>query len=157
MIDGIENKDKREEEKVIQIVCPICEKEQSLKISSSIIKANKHLTTISIPKGLICEHHFQAYIDKNYKVRGYQQVDFEFPLNKNENIDKYSKGEQKVIVNSTTIMKNDRNKNSVPKNNDRKEMSLKEVYEKYWDLIEDDSKTFQKFIKKDIRRKRKTF
>ncbi|MFX1452620.1 MAG: hypothetical protein ACFFCM_17415, partial [Promethearchaeota archaeon] len=38
----------------------------------------KHLTTISIPSGSVCDHGFQAFVDKNYKVRGYQIVDFEF-------------------------------------------------------------------------------
>jgi len=35
------------------------------------------LTTVSIPFGLICNHSFNAFIDKKFKVRGYQKVDFE--------------------------------------------------------------------------------
>ncbi|MFX0073522.1 MAG: hypothetical protein ACFFAO_20795, partial [Candidatus Hermodarchaeota archaeon] len=31
----------------------------------------------SVPKGLICNHNFQAFIDKNFIVRGYQKIDFE--------------------------------------------------------------------------------
>ena len=45
---------------------------------TKIINQSKQLTTVSIPVDLCCEHSFQAFIDKNFKVRGYQQVDFEF-------------------------------------------------------------------------------
>ena len=45
-----------------------------------MLNTAKNINTISIPKGLICEHHFQAFIDKNLKVRGYQKVDFEIAL-----------------------------------------------------------------------------
>ncbi|MFX1313846.1 MAG: hypothetical protein ACFFHD_14750, partial [Promethearchaeota archaeon] len=49
-----------------------------LNIPIKIINESKQLTTISIPSGLNCEHSFQAFIDKNFQVRGYQIVDFEF-------------------------------------------------------------------------------
>ncbi|MHA1488509.1 MAG: hypothetical protein ACTSRI_02505 [Promethearchaeota archaeon] len=62
----------------IRIICPICKKKRELRIPSKIINQSKQLTTISIPSGLNCEHGFQAFIDKNYKVRGYQKIDFEF-------------------------------------------------------------------------------
>ena len=38
---------------------------------------NQHLTTVSIPFGLVCNHSFNAFFDKNFKVRGYQKVDYE--------------------------------------------------------------------------------
>ena len=62
-------------EKLVKFVCPVCKSEKELKISTSIISDAKQLTTISIQKNEICEHHFQAFIDKNFKVRGYQKVD----------------------------------------------------------------------------------
>ena len=43
-----------------------------------VINQSKQLTTISIPSGLCCEHSFQSFVDKNFIVRGYQNVDFEF-------------------------------------------------------------------------------
>ena len=43
-----------------------------------VINSAKQLTTISIPSGLCCEHSFQSFVDKNFIVRGYQNVDFEF-------------------------------------------------------------------------------
>lgn len=61
----------------ISIICPICNAEKEIKIPQSIMKKNGQLTTISVEKSLICEHHFQVFIDKNFKIRGYQKVDFE--------------------------------------------------------------------------------
>ncbi len=49
-----------------------------LKIPLKIINQSKQLTTVSVPIGLVCKHNFQAFIDKNFKVRGYQKVDFHF-------------------------------------------------------------------------------
>ena len=62
----------------ILIVCPKCKERRNLKVPTKIINQSKQLTTVSIPEDLCCEHSFQAFVDKNFKVRGYQQVDFEF-------------------------------------------------------------------------------
>ncbi len=53
------------------------------------------MTTVSIQKDEICEHHFQAFIDKDFRIRGYQKVDFEI-----ESKRKLPKGDYslKVIV-----------------------------------------------------------
>ena len=48
--------------KKVLLVCPEC-------------RTQKNLT---VPTGLICEHHFQAFVDKNCAIRGYQLGDFEF-------------------------------------------------------------------------------
>ena len=69
-------------EKLVKFVCPICKAERELKISTSIVSKAKGLSTISIQKNQICEHHFQAFIDKNFLVRGYQKVDYEIKLKK---------------------------------------------------------------------------
>ncbi|MFX1322775.1 MAG: hypothetical protein ACFFAQ_14150 [Promethearchaeota archaeon] len=61
----------------ILIQCPLCKQKKILKIPIQIIDQNKQLTTISVPSGLVCKHSFQLFVDKNYKVRGYQKVDFE--------------------------------------------------------------------------------
>ena len=58
------------------IACPICKAKKFIFIPQNILKPNG-LTTISIPKDSICEHHFQFYIDNDLKVRGYQKVDYE--------------------------------------------------------------------------------
>jgi hypothetical protein len=62
----------------IQIVCPKCKTNKKLNIPIKVINQSKQLTTISIPSGLCCEHSFQSFVDKNFIVRGYQNVDFEF-------------------------------------------------------------------------------
>jgi len=61
----------------IKVSCPICNSRKEIDIPVEIMNESKHLTTISISKGMICEHHFQLFIDKNFAIRGYQKVDFE--------------------------------------------------------------------------------
>ena len=61
----------------VLIQCPLCKQKKILKIPFQIIDQSKQLTTVSIPSGLVCKHSFQLFVDKNYKVRGYQKVDFE--------------------------------------------------------------------------------
>jgi len=62
----------------VLLVCPECNTQKNLTVPSKIIEQSQHVITISIPTGLMCEHHFQAFVDKNCDVRGYQLVDFEF-------------------------------------------------------------------------------
>jgi len=70
--------DEKEIYKNIKIICPKCSNTDFLKIPEKIINQSKQLTTVSLPAGTVCQHNFQAFIDKNFKVRGYQTVDFEF-------------------------------------------------------------------------------
>ncbi|MFX1488728.1 MAG: hypothetical protein ACFFBI_06240 [Promethearchaeota archaeon] len=62
----------------IRVICPTCEASKALKIPTQIINQSKQLTTVSIPSGAVCRHSFQSFVDKNFKIRGYQKVDFEF-------------------------------------------------------------------------------
>ena len=64
--------------KKVLLICPECKTQKSLQVPSKIINQSQHITTITIPTGLICEHHFQAFVDKDYAIRGYQLGDFEF-------------------------------------------------------------------------------
>jgi hypothetical protein len=64
--------------KEILIVCPRCKVNKKLKIPAKVINQSKQLTTISIPSDLCCKHTFQAFVDKNFIVRGYQNVDLAF-------------------------------------------------------------------------------
>lgn len=159
MIEGIENMDNSTDKKSIQINCPICGTEKTLKISTSLIKQSKTLTTISIPKHFICEHHFQAFVDKDFRVRGYQKVDFEFSLEEKKRDAKKNSSEQVIVSSTKYPNKNEKfTSNNFGKSDfkskEKEEMTLKEVYDKYWHLIENDSKTFHKFIKDDKRRKK---
>ncbi|MFW9901666.1 MAG: hypothetical protein ACFFDY_10285 [Candidatus Thorarchaeota archaeon] len=77
MIDSEEVKTEEVEHNII-VICPTCGTKKELKIPSKIINQAKQLTTVSIPSGAVCEHGFQSFVDKNFIVRGYQKVDFEF-------------------------------------------------------------------------------
>ncbi|MFX0106445.1 MAG: hypothetical protein ACFE75_13295 [Candidatus Hodarchaeota archaeon] len=77
MIESDERSDKETYRGII-VVCPTCKTKKELSIPSKIINQAQHLTTISIPLGSVCKHGFQAFVDKNFIVRGYQKVDFEF-------------------------------------------------------------------------------
>ena len=77
MIDSEEVKSEQEEQSII-VICPTCSIKKELKIPSKIINQAKQLTTVSIPSGAVCVHGFQSFVDKNFKVRGYQKIDFEF-------------------------------------------------------------------------------
>ena len=68
----------KEDLALIHVVCPSCKEKKDLNIPTKIINQAKQLTTVSVPSGTVCEHGFQAFVDKNFAVRGYQKVDFEF-------------------------------------------------------------------------------
>ncbi len=154
--------------KNVQLVCPVCKSKKYLAVPESIINQSRQLTTISIPNGLVCNHHFQAFVDKQFRVRGYQKVDFEL-LNKethDKNKDKLEKSNQlfenlilegnyleyNPIQIKRPISEKKEKEERVPKM--KKEMSLEEIYEEFWEFIEDDNYEFQELIIKDtIRRK----
>jgi len=75
----IKEKEGSYEEQVreVQMVCPVCNNTNKISIPIKVVNQSKQLTTVSVPSGLVCEHTFQAFVDKNFKVRGYQKVDYE--------------------------------------------------------------------------------
>ena len=155
----------------VKIVCPVCKVHKELKFPNSVINKARQLTTISLPKGLICDHHFQAFVDKNFIVRGYQKVDFEFEPKKslktkadvklfNENDDEFF---ENLIVEGNYIEYNPKRKinrdsrpppNDTDKNTEKNtgKRSLKEVYDEFWEVINDNNVEFKEFIEKDKRR-----
>jgi len=102
----------------IKASCPVCNSTKEIDIPLEIISESKHLTTVSIAKGMICEHHFQIFIDKNFAIRGYQKVDFQ-------------------VIDMKPQKSN---------------MTLEEIYQEFWEFIDDDNSTFSSFISKDNRR-----
>ena len=74
----IEDLTVKEDYQNILVICPTCKTKKDLTIPTKIINQAKQLTTVSIPSGAVCEHSFQSFVDKNFKVRGYQKIDFEF-------------------------------------------------------------------------------
>ena len=150
----------------IEVICPVCKSKDVIQIPKSVINNAIHLTTVSVPKGKICQHHFQLFLDKNFTIRGYQKVDFQ--LNNNEQHKLYS---QNSFVNSldlyhSNVLGKDKsnyisNKPDICKNKKlvdiktsiESKMTLKEIYNEFWEFIDDNNETFQKFILKDKRRR----
>ncbi len=147
--------------------CPICAKSAYLTINSKAFLNTDNLTTISVPKNIICPHHFQVFVDKNYKVRGYQKVDFQIKKNRSQQICKESisnkptkesirdyKSTKEISFDQFKFENNElsynpntpKSKNNIPK------IPLKELYEEFWEFIPDDNKTFEVYIEKDKRR-----
>jgi hypothetical protein len=155
----------------IQVICPICNKRDIVGIPPSSINKKSKLTTLSVHKGLICPHHFQFFMDNNFQIRGYQKVDLElnnanatklkngvkaFNLNQNNRKDLF---EQLIIEGDSIKCKgnnqNDEKKNSNSRQNitpKKKKMTSKEIYEEFWEFIDENNEIFHDFIIKDNRR-----
>ena len=151
----------------VKIECPVCKSSKALKFPKSVINKARHLTTISLPKGLVCDHHFQAFIDKNFAVRGYQKVDFEFEnkedQKKQADIQLFSGSEDELFDhlilegNYVGYRPNVKDtKDLKQKSNDSKKhenkRNLKEIYDEFWEFIDDNNSEFKDFISKDKRR-----
>jgi len=59
----------------VEIICPICRTKRTINIPIRIIDGSKQLTSILIPVGRICDHAIVPFVDKQFKVRGYQKLD----------------------------------------------------------------------------------
>ena len=151
----------------VKINCPVCKSSKVLKFPKSVISKSRHLTTISLPKGLVCDHHFQAFLDKNFAVRGYQKVDFEFENKEDQkehaDIQLFSGSENEIfdhlIVEGNYMEYQPKvkdNKDLKQKSNESKKhegkRSLKEIYNEFWEFIDDNNSEFKEFISKDKRR-----
>ncbi|MBY8992831.1 MAG: hypothetical protein KGD58_18955, partial [Candidatus Lokiarchaeota archaeon] len=151
----------------VKIECPVCKTSKVMKFPKSVINKARHLTTISLPKGLICDHHFQAFLDKNFAVRGYQKVDFEFEKSNDKkeraDIQLFSGSENELFdhlivegnyIGYTPDMKKinvlKQKSNEIKKHEGKR--SLKEIYDEFWEFIDDNNSEFEEFISKDKRR-----
>jgi len=155
----------------IQIICPICNTRGIIGIPPSRINKKSQLTTISVHKGLICPHHFQFFMDKNFQIRGYQKVDLELNQENSRDLrngvrafnisEKITKdpfeslifdGEQVKYcpLNSQKDMESKSVKQNIIKR--RKKMTPKEIYEEFWEFIDDTNENFLEFIINDKRR-----
>ena len=67
----------------LEIRCPICSKWKHIEIADDTTKnVSKGLLAINIASGMICEHSFIAYVDKNLTVRDCLVADFKIELPK---------------------------------------------------------------------------
>lgn len=167
----------------VKVICPVCKSQKELKFPKSVINISKQLTTVSIPKGFICDHHFQAFIDKNFTVRGYQKVDFDFAYDlikkkkskkviddsrlfdnlilegnyveyKANSTNSSNKKKKNLFITEEVIDSPQKgNQDLVNNSNKRKKKTLKEIYEEFWEFIDDKNDDFKEFIQKDPRRK----
>jgi len=160
--------------KKIEVVCPICKTKDLIGIPQKSINKNSHLTTISIHKGLICPHHFQFFIDKNLQIRGYQRVDFELNNNNSKKLTNGIKAfNDNGMKDNTPLFQNFHRKeeliepqeiSSIKCKKDteipqkslslEKKKSLKEIYDEFWEFIEEDNDIFEDFILNDNRREK---
>jgi hypothetical protein len=151
--------------KKINFICPICKSKKDVDLPESIINQNMQLTTISIPKDMVCKHHFQAFVDKQFRIRGYQKVDFALPSKKKKVLVKNDDElfdnlilegnhlEYCPKITDKTIEKEGKEANfSIH----QKEMTLEEIYEEFWEFIPDDNPEFKEFIIKDKKRRSKS-
>ncbi|MBN1802569.1 MAG: hypothetical protein JW891_13740 [Candidatus Lokiarchaeota archaeon] len=84
--EGREIETGKEESKIknVAFTCPICRTKKIVSIPIKIVSNSDGLTSISFRSGQVCEHMFQAFIDKNFQIRGYQKIDIE--VDKDSNI-----------------------------------------------------------------------
>ena len=137
--------------KKVQIVCPICKVKEVITLPSRIISNTTHLTTVSIPKGKVCKHHFQIFVDKVFNIRGYQKVDFELPASK-----KAAQKNKRIFSNGFDLYKShNEHESNINCSVNEKEGKLRKIYEAFWDVIDDENEEFKKFILKDKRRMNK--
>ncbi|MFW9971142.1 MAG: hypothetical protein ACFFDF_13185 [Candidatus Odinarchaeota archaeon] len=67
----------KEDKKGITLICPICNKAKLVRVPKKLVENSNTLLTISVPSNYVCEHGFQAYVDKWFCVRGYQNADLD--------------------------------------------------------------------------------
>jgi len=160
-------------DKSVLFICPICKIKKQVNIPKSIISEAKQLTSISISKDIVCDHHFQAFVDKNFVVRGYQKVDYQIENQTNEK-DGLSlsirKESDEELFNNLILEENYleyKPKRRFPQNTEKfsndtqkihskeKKMNLEDIYEEFWEFISEDNEEFSEYVRKDTRRRNK--
>ena len=96
--------------------------------------------------------NLECFIDKQFNIRGYQKVDFEL---KAELVASDSQDDESDLFDNL-IMEGNYLEWKPPEGRSGEikepEMTLKEIYDEFWDLIEEDNDEFKEFIIKDKRR-----
>lgn len=69
------------EEKMVDIVCPICSSRSKVPVPSYIFEKKKAgIIKIQIHPGIVCNHQFVAFVDQKFVARGYERIDFELDI-----------------------------------------------------------------------------
>lgn len=154
----------------IEVICPVCKSKKVIQIPKSIVNKASQLTTISVPQGKVCQHHFQLFIDKNFSIRGYQKVDFQLNPGDIKKDKKLKPSYKDHFINSldlyqsnsddnssetlTKIHKSEKITSKFEENfNKKNNMTLQEIYDEFWEFIDDNNQVFQRFIIDDKKRR----
>jgi hypothetical protein len=155
----------------IQVICPVCKSKKIIQVPKSIINQASQLTTISVPQGKVCQHHFQLFIDKNFSIRGYQKVDFQLNPEERKKDKRLKPHYKDHFVNSLDLyqsnnscddsskdIENKSNEVNIPSHfeenfNKKNKMTLQEIYEEFWEFIDDNNEVFRRFINNDKKRR----
>lgn len=85
----------------LEIRCPSCSARGKIEISEDAIKnVSKGLLAVNIAVGMICEHSFIAYVDKNMQIRDYFMADFQIQLSNNSS---QTVTEEKIVPETESI------------------------------------------------------
>ena len=85
----------------VEVRCPICSQWDNIEILDDATKnVSKGLLAINIAPGMICEHSFIAYVDKNLSVRDCLVADFKIELSESEVV---GKSEESIAPETDTI------------------------------------------------------
>jgi hypothetical protein len=94
------------------------------------------------------------FVDKNFRIRGYQKVDYELkpvePLEKEHSI--IDQDDDNELYENLFLEGNYLEYKPSNKVRNKKEMTLAEIYEEFFDVIDADNEEFKEFILKDRRR-----
>ncbi len=102
MSDNVDNLFNENKSVDIEVTCPICGLRKILNIPESIVANTSHLATIFVPKSLVCIHHFQIFLDKQFKIRGYNKIDFELEAIQLED-DTFNLNTQSLKINKDSL------------------------------------------------------
>ncbi|MFX0021127.1 MAG: hypothetical protein ACFE9S_02295 [Candidatus Hermodarchaeota archaeon] len=95
----------------IEVRCPLCSKWNHIEIADNATdNVSKGLLAINIATGMICEHSFIAYVDKNLIVRDCLVADFKIELPEGDGIE----GSEELIKPETETIKFDLIKLNIP-------------------------------------------
>ncbi len=65
--------------KKIRVQCPECYKLKDIKLPKNMPETENPLIGFYLSSGVVCDHHFYFVADKQMKVRGFFNVDYEIP------------------------------------------------------------------------------
>ena len=155
----------------IEVICPVCKAKKVIQVPKSVVNQASQLTTISVPQDKMCQHHFQLFLDKNFSIRGYQKVDFQLDPEDKKKENRLKPSYKDHFVDSLDLYRSTKSEDTSSKKiakkpnfkkrtsnfeenfNQKNGMSLQEIYEEFWEFIDDKNEIFRKFIINDKKRR----